>query len=64
MGLGLGLGVAAMAQLRGSESSNVQPSIMPSQRFDGSSATQNSGVDNSDRHFGSHTDVNKVKYFV
>ncbi|VDN55953.1 unnamed protein product [Dracunculus medinensis] len=60
MGLGLGLGVAAMAQLRGSESSNVQPSIMPSQRFDGSSATQNSGVDNSDRHFGSHTDVNKM----
>lgn len=63
MGLGLGLGVAAMAQMRSNEPSALQQaqSLMQAQRYDGSAAMGPSSLlDAAERHYISHSDVNKV----
>lgn len=64
MGLGLGLGVAAMAQMRSNESAGIQQqqqSIIQPQRFDTSIISSNQSIlDTPDRHYNSHSDVNKV----
>uniref|UniRef100_F1KY54 RNA-binding protein Nova-2 n=1 Tax=Ascaris suum TaxID=6253 RepID=F1KY54_ASCSU len=62
MGLGLGLGVAAMAQMRSNEPGALQQaqSLMQAQRYDGNTALGPSSLlDAAERHYIPHSDVNK-----
>ncbi|VDM51422.1 unnamed protein product [Toxocara canis] len=63
MGLGLSLGVPAMAQMRSNEPSNVQhpQSLIQAPRYDSASAMDpDSLMDSADRHYAAHSDINKV----
>ncbi|KHN75327.1 RNA-binding protein Nova-1 [Toxocara canis] len=67
MGLGLGLGVAAMAQMRSNEPSSLQQpqSLIQAPRYDsGSAVGPNSLMDSTDRHYAAHSDINKMKLLV
>uniref|UniRef100_A0A183U737 Matrin-type domain-containing protein n=1 Tax=Toxocara canis TaxID=6265 RepID=A0A183U737_TOXCA len=62
MGLGLGLGVAAMAQMRSNEPSSLQQpqSLIQAPRYDsGSAVGPNSLMDSTDRHYAAYSDINK-----
>lgn len=64
MGLGLGLGVAAMAQMRSNEPGALQQaqSLMQAQRYDGNTALGPSSLlDAAERHYIPHSDVNKAR---
>lgn len=63
MGLGLGLGVAAMAQMRSTEIPSAQPqNVAQTQRFE---AATNNAVESTERRFTgtAQNDISKVQTF-